>query len=203
MLRDLPMFRPSARFIKVLALFAVFLATVIVGAHHAEAQEWALNNANSRITVEGRAGVQMLMGEFKHFQAEIRFDPEEPQDAEVAASIDINSISTGIKDIDMTLIGPQWFDTRNYPVATFRSVSLREIDDDNFELTADITIKGQTKRLLLPVQFENNEGEAIVRTEAYLDRLEFGVGTNEPISGVLIDRNVRITVVLSAQRLDN
>jgi polyisoprenoid-binding protein YceI len=203
MLRKLPSFLPSIRFIKWLTIFAVLQVLASVGASQAEAQEWALNNASSRIVFEGHAGGQLLMGEFKHFQTEIRFDPEEPEDAEIAANIEINSVSTGRSDLDAALISPEWFDTRNYPMATFRGVSLKEVDEGNYELTADITIKGHTKRLLLPVQLEITDGDAIAHTEAYLDRLDFELGPTEPVSGMLVDRNVRIVIDISAKRLDN
>ena len=186
-----------------LVVFAVMHVLATVGASQVEAQEWALNNASSRIVFEGHAGGQLLMGEFKHFQAEIRFDPEEPEDAEIAANIEINSLTTGRSDLDTALLSPQWFDTRNYPMATFRGISLKEVDEGNYELTADITIKGHTKRLLLPVQLEITDGDATARTEAYLDRLDFKLGPTKPISGVLVDRNVRIAIDISAKRLDN
>jgi polyisoprenoid-binding protein YceI len=203
MLRKLPSFLPSTRFIKLLAAFAVLQALAVISAPQAEAQEWALDNANSRIIFEGHAGGQLIMGEFKHFQAEIRFDPEEPENAEIAANIEINSMSTGRSDLDTALLAPEWFDTRNYPIATFRGVSLKEVDEGNYELTAEVTIKGHTKRLLLPIQLEITDGEATAHTEAYLDRLDFELGPTEPIAGVLVDRNVRIAVDISAKRLDN
>lgn len=206
-LKDGVMLRMVPRFLKVsqplLLLFASITA-IMLGPIPAAAQEWAINKELSRLTFEAEAGGQVVPGEFKQFRAEIRFDPEHLEITEISAAIDTNTINTGQAQADHALLSKQWFDAQTYPIAGFRGTSIRTGEtDDSFILEADLTIKGNTKPVTLPFTLEIDQGEATVLGETTVNRRDYGLGPDGPVSGLTIGDTVKIKLDLVATRLDN
>ena len=82
-------------------------------------------------------------------------------------------------------------------------MSVKQVDDGKYEMTADLTIKGITKRLTLPFQLKVDQGDATARTETTINRLDFKLGPNEAVAGMIVADAVRIVVEVAATRLDN
>jgi polyisoprenoid-binding protein YceI len=194
---------PAQALIRKLALIAAAFCLLAAAAGPAKAQEWAVEKANTQITFEGTAGGQIISGMFRQYQMEVRFDPEEPGEADVAAAIDLNSVSTGNPELDRTLLGPEWFDTGTYPVASFRARSITRTDEGKFEMLGDLTIKGTTKRLSVPFTLDVKQGDAMARAEIVLSRADFKLGPAGPVTGMVVDDLVRIVITAAGKRLDN
>ena len=192
----------SQTFIRTLALFAV-LPGILAAAAPAKAQEWAVDKASTQITFEGTAGGQTISGLFKEYQIEVHFDPDEPKEADIAAAIDLNSISTGQSQVDRTLAGAEWFNTETYPVASFRAVAVKRAGEDKYEMRADLTIKGTTKRITVPFTLDVKKGEAMARAEIVINRLDFRVGPSGPVAGAVVDDQVKVVITAAGKRLDN
>ena len=91
----------------------------------AAAQEWAIDKAASKISFEVSAGGQAFTGEAKQFRAEIHFDPDDPESADISAAIDMNNVKSGQAQVDDALLTKEWFDTQTYPTAGFRVRSVK------------------------------------------------------------------------------
>lgn len=200
MLRMLPRFFRSSRGVLLVIASLIGVAGLPQGA---KAQEWAVDKAASSITFEVNSGGQIINGTFKDYQIEIHLDPDEPKEADISAAIDLNSVSTGQGVADQVLTTAEWFDTINTPVAELKAKSVKFIDDGHYEMRADLKIKGTVKRLQIPFTLQVNKGEATARAEFVINRLDFKVGPAGPVSGTVIDNNVKIVVALAAKRLDN
>jgi polyisoprenoid-binding protein YceI len=59
-----------------------------------------------------------------------------------------------------------------------------------------------TKPISLPFSISIKDGTATVTAETKVNRLDFGVGP-ETIAGLAIDKDVKLTINLTAVRLDN
>ena len=170
----------------------------------AAAQEWAIDKSLSKISFEVQAGGQAVSGEFKQFQAEIHFDPDDPESADISAAIDMNNVVTGQAQVDNGLLGKDWFDTQTYPTAGFRARSVKAgKGEGEYVIQATITIKDVSKDISLPFKLAISEGEASVKGETAISRSEFGVGPKGPVSGMVIGDVVRLRLDLAAKRLDN
>ena len=89
MLRMLPrVLKLSRKLVLPVACAADPAGTVLPAA----AQEWAIDKSLSKISFEASAGGQAVTGEFKQYRAEIHFDPEDPDSAEITAAIDMNNV---------------------------------------------------------------------------------------------------------------
>ena len=78
--------------------------------------------------------------------------------------------ATDISDVslDDTLKG--WFNTDQYPEATFDIVSV----DDN-EVTGDLSMNGQTKRITFPATIIVDDTSVVANADFSLDRTLWGV----------------------------
>jgi cytochrome b561 len=206
-LKDGIMSRMLPRFLKTsrnLVLFAALAAMAVAAGPRAEAQEWAINKEQSRITFEADAGGQKVVGEFKQFEAEIRFDPDHLDIAEISAAVDLNTVETGQPDVDKALLGKDWFDVQTYPTAGFRMTSIAPGETPgSYKLEANLSLKGKTRAVSLPFTLAVDQGDAKVKGEMTLDRGDFGIGPDGPVAGLVIGNTVRLTLDLIATRLDN
>jgi polyisoprenoid-binding protein YceI len=197
------MLRMLPRFLKLMVPFAV-IGFFGVGVLPAAAQEWAINKDRSKLTFEADAGGQTVAGAFQQFEAEIRFDPNYLDITEISAAIDINTISTGQDKADDALRGPDWFDAQNYPAAGLKVSALKPAGSaGRYMLEGTLAIKGRARPVSIPITMTIDQGEATVRGETVINRLDFGIGPSGPVSGMVIGNQVKVRFEISATRLDN
>lgn len=202
MSRMLPRFLKTSRAM-VLPL-AVMLASAAATLPASAAPEWALNKAKSKLTFEIEAAGQTVSGQFQQFEAEIRFDRSHPDMSEIAARIDVNTMTTGQAQVDDALRGPEWFDVQTYPAAGFRATAVKQgKGDGTYFMEGQLSIKGKTQPVTIPFSFDVDQGEATVSGETSISRREFGIGPAGPVSGMAIGDEVKVRLDLIATRLDN
>jgi cytochrome b561 len=202
-LKDGVMLRMWPRFLKLMMPVAVigFFGTSILPA---AAQEWALNKDRSKLTFEADAAGQTLTGEFQQFEAEIRFDPEHPDITEISAAIDVNTISTGQSQADDALRSAEWFDAQTYPAAGLKVSALKPGNvEGRYTLEGTLIIKGKARPISMPITVATDMGEATVKGETVINRLDFGIGPSGPVSGKVIGNQVKVRFDISATSLDN
>jgi cytochrome b561/polyisoprenoid-binding protein YceI len=201
MLRMLPRVLNLSR--KLILPFAC--ALLVAGAAlPVAAQEWSIDKSLSKISFEASAAGQAVTGEVKQYQAEIHFDPEDPDSAEISVAIDMNNVTSGQAQVDSALLGKEWFDTQTYPTAGFRARSVKAgRAEGDYVIEATITIKDVSKDVTLPFRLAVNQGEATVKGETAIKRSEFGIGPAGPVSGMAIGDVVKLRFDLAAKRLDN
>ena len=156
----------------ILALFAV--ASCWSGAP-AAAQEWRVNKAKSSVTLQLSMDGQPVEGRFGIYKFEIRFDPEEPADGEITALLDASSISTGDSARDAVLYGPEWLNASAFPTIRLSSASIREKTAPEYNLQADLTLRGVTKRIAIPLTVDDQGTAGKIYAEAHLDPAVFGI----------------------------
>jgi len=86
---------------------------------------------------------------FRNFDANLTLDSENPQNSEIEVVIDTTSIDSRVDEFNGHLRGSNFFDTDNYPQATFKSTSIEGTGEDTFNVTGDLTIKDVTKSVTL------------------------------------------------------
>ena len=161
--------------------------------------KWVIDPAHSEITFKVKhLMISNVKGEFKTFQANI--DGEDFTKSTISANIDTSSISTNNNDRDTHLKSPDFFEVENYPEITFTSTSIKKVDDDEFKLVGDLTIKGTTKEITLDVEFGGfmkdpygNE-KAGFSINGKLNRKDFGLNWNAALEagGVMVGNEIKI-----------
>lgn len=144
-----------------------------------------------------------VYGRFDKFTGTIVVNERDPAQSSVELEIDLNSVDTGNSQRDDHLRSPDFFNTRQYPRATFKSTRVRKINDTTVEVRGNLTLRGVTKPLTARVTFtgkgRNPRGQEIIgfETTFTIKRSEFGV--NYGLNGGLSDE-VRMTVSVEAIR---
>tara|TARA_R110002124_G_scaffold254659_1_gene420270 strand:- start:2840 stop:3373 length:534 start_codon:yes stop_codon:yes gene_type:complete len=161
--------------------------------------KWAIDPTHSEITFKVKhLMISNVKGEFRTFQANI--DGEDFTNSTISANIDASSISTNNNDRDTHLKSPDFFEVENYPEITFVSTSIKKIDDDDFKLVGNLTIKGVTKEIKLDTEFGGfmkdlygNE-KAGFSINGKLNRKDFGLNYNAALEagGVMIGNEIKI-----------
>lgn len=126
-------------------------------------------------------GVIREEGTFRDFNAQIAFDRKDPSKSTVNFEVKVESVDTKNDGRDGTLRGEDFFHVRKHPKMTFRSVKVVPKANNVADVTGDLTIRGVTKRVTIPVRLlgvsrQNNGREmAGFETEFKIDRRAFGV----------------------------
>ena len=161
--------------------------------------KWAIDPTHSEITFKVKhLMISNVKGEFRTFQANI--DGEDFTNSIISANIDANSISTNNNDRDTHLKSPDFFEVEKYPEITFVSTSLKKVDDNEYELVGNLTMKGITKEIKLNTEFGGfmkdpygNE-KAGFSINGKLNRKDFGLNWNAALEagGVMVGNEIKI-----------
>ncbi len=116
-------------------------------------------------------------GSFGKFTARIAVDPAKPEAGTARIDIDLASIDTGNAEADAEVIGKAWFDTRNHPVASFVSGSVRSSGAGRYEALGKMTIKGRTLDIRAPFTLKQNADTLVIDGVFPLKRLDYGIGS--------------------------
>lgn len=163
--------------------------------------QWALDPTHSDLGFKIKhLMITNVSGTFKNFQVEMETDGEDLNTAKIIASADMSSINTNNEQRDTHLRTADFFETDKYPQLLFRSTALNRMDDENFQLLGELTLKGITKPVKLNVEYSGTtkdpwggERAGFVVT-GKISRSEFGVTFNTVLEtgGVALSDEVKI-----------
>lgn len=97
-------------------------------------------------------GYSWLYGRFNEFEGEFTFDPENPSNSIVNVTIQTASVDSNHERRDNHLRNEDFLTVEEYPEAHFRSTSFSHVDGDNYKMTGDLTLLGQTREVEINVE---------------------------------------------------
>ena len=150
-----------------------------------------------------------VRGQFTGISGTIIDAADDPGRSSVKAAIDVTTLITGDPQRDEHLRSPDFFDVASHPTMTFESRSITGAREQ-FKVTGDFTIRGQTREVTLDVTFNglgtNPLGQAVAGFTAVtqLNRKDFGLNWNMALEagGFLVGDNATIEIELEAVRED-
>ncbi|MCR4298570.1 MAG: YceI family protein [Gallionella sp.] len=153
------------------------VALLLTASPASGAEFTVLHPQQSSITfVSTQMGVP-VEGSFRKFTARIAVDPARPEAGTARIDIDLASIDTGIAEADEEVAGKKWFDTRNHPVASFVSSSVKQSDQGRYTASGKMTIKGKSLDVNAPFTLKQNTDTLTIDGMFPLKRLDYGIGT--------------------------
>jgi len=154
--------------------------------------------------------VTYVRGCFKNVRGSLVFDPANPRDSSVEATIDAGGIWSGEPDRDAHLRSADFLDVDNYPEITFKGSQVEITGDHDYKVTGDLTIRGVTRPVTLSVRYlgqwqtpwwEGNvdkgpKTRAGFVAETEINRHDFGVSWNSTLDrgGIVVGNIVQITI---------
>ena len=178
---------------------AIALALGLAGPAGADADRWAVIGDSSAITLSVRAFGVTQTGRFGRWSGDIRFDPDAPEDAEVAITVRAASLTMRQQAVTQRAVGPGFLDAERYPTIRFQLRALEPTAPGRYTARADVTVRDRTRPVTFPVTLSVDGGVARMRGGFVLDRADYGIGTQGAMNA-LVARQVRVDVALATRR---
>ena len=171
-------------------LFWILLLVCIT----ASAGDPAQDVKSHKITFKIKNAGLTVDGSFSDLQADIKFNPKNPDKSTIKASVAVSSIDTGIKKRDKDLQMRKYFDGEKYPRIKMISKKIKHVEKDNYKGTFDLTIKGVTKQIEIPFTYSGKDDEGVFSAQFMVNRRDFGVGSKTIILSDEATIFVQVTV---------
>ncbi|MCG5074475.1 YceI family protein [Paraburkholderia tagetis] len=141
---------------------------------------WAQMDAgkSTLVAISRQMGVP-VEGRFTKFDAQISFDPAKPAAGMARLTVDTGSYDLGDASYNNSVRGPEWFDAKAYPQATFVSTSIMSTGSNQYSVNGNLTIKGHTQPVVVPVVLTQQGATQTFDGTLPVQRLGFGIGTGE------------------------
>jgi len=121
-------------------------------------------------------------GFFTEYDVTAEFDPSDLANSSFSATIESNTIDTGIGARDRHLKKAKYFDVENYPQIKLVSTSISKTST-GYLLKANLTIKKTTLPVEIPFTVTKTEAGNVFEGTFTMDRRDYGVGKNHLILG--------------------
>jgi polyisoprenoid-binding protein YceI len=149
-----------------------------------QAGTYKLDSAHGKITWSvNHLGFSTYTGQFINVAADLTIDPANPSASSLTATVPLTDVAPNNDALKAHLQTPDFFDTAQFPTATFVATSVVVDADDASEadVTGNLTLHGVTRPVTLEVQF-NQAGPSMGNTykvgfdgETTIKRSEFGI----------------------------
>jgi polyisoprenoid-binding protein YceI len=203
-----PIDMKSSRYILRVALpFAAVLAVVGSGAAIAgvestdaadvQAGTYEIDPSHTQIT--GRIdhlGFSTTSIRFAKSSGEFTYDPAHPENAKLNVTVDTKSLSTDWEARDNELKGPSFFNTDQFPTATFTADSLTKLDANHARVIGKLTLLGVTKPVDMDVTLKGagkgmmGDTRAGFEANMTITRSDFGMKAYVPAVGDKVDLTI-------------
>lgn len=155
--------------------------------------------------VTRHAMVSKVRGSFTELEGTASGDGADPSSAKVSVTVKTDSFTTGVADRDVHIKSGDFLEVDKYPEITFVSTDAA-IKGDDLELTGDLTIKGVTKSITIPFEFNGEAKDPFGNTrigfegKTKISRKDFGITWNAALEtgGVLVSDEVTLELEVEA-----
>lgn len=194
------MHRKPTRLKLLIVAVAALLALPLAAA--AEPATWTVDPAHSEVAFQVRHLFTPVRGQFNDFSGTLVYDPENPANSSVEVVVQADSIDTDNDKRDGHLRSPDFFAVEEHPILSFKSKKVAQVGD-NLAVTGDLTIRGTTKEVTIPVKVLGVLGDtAGFSTQFTVDRQEYGVNWNRALDqgGTLLGDEVTVDLAFEVNR---
>ncbi len=171
------------------------------------AGDWDLDPAHTGLRFSARhAMVATVRGSFKAFSGSLHFDADDASKATAEVTIDTASVDTGVQGRDDHLKSADFLEVDKYPTISFVTTEVKQLDDETYTLTGDLTIREVTKPVTLTVESLGLSADPWGNTRAGFEgqgeikRKDWGLEWNAALEtgGVLVSDKVKLILDVSA-----
>ncbi len=141
-----------------------------------------------------------VTGFINSFQADGETDDDDFSTAKIRLKADMNSIQTNNEQRDAHLRNADFFAADKYPELIFESTGVEKIDDENFHLYGNLTLKGISRPVQLHVEYNGitkdpwGSERAGFTVTGKIKRSQWGINFNGVLEtgGALLGEEVKI-----------
>lgn len=185
----------------------LFLITAgfVLGAIADAAETYTIDPAHTRVGFAVRHfGINTVKGKFNEFTGNVTLDGNELKNA--TATIQVQSVDTGVKQRDDHLRTPDFFDAKSFPTITFKSKRIESVGNQTV-MIGDFTMRGVTKELRLPLTLSKpikdpwGNTRIGLETKAKVNRKEYGIKYNDLLESGIAAVGDEIEIEINAEAI--
>ena len=184
----------------------IIAATLILTVSLTFAQTtWDFDKSHSKIGFSvTHLVITDVEGNFKEFEGSITTSGDDFENAKIEFSANVASINTENEKRDEHLRSDDLFEAEKFPQLTFKSKSFSKVDDKNYKLVGDLTIRDVTKEVELNVVYNGTVEDPWGNTksgfslEGEINRFDYNLKWNKTIEagGLVVGEDVTILAKL-------
>lgn len=161
------------------------------------------------------APLESISGNAKGITGTIDFDPKSPEAVKGQIVISTGSLTVTNDTMRDHMLGDGWLDAEGFPEITFAAKSVGKVESTKkgfkAHVTGDLTLKGITKEMTIPVNFTHlpdmlsartngaAEGDLlVVRSTFTINRSEFGIKSGQATDKVAEEIELRLSIAGAA-----
>ncbi|MES2587601.1 MAG: YceI family protein [Bacteroidota bacterium] len=170
-----------------------------------ETKVWGIDPTHSEVQFKIKhLVISTVTGQFKDFSGEIQTEGADFEGAKAKFEAKIDSISTNQTDRDNHLKSADFFDAENFPVLSFESNEFKKLDEENYEIKGNMSIRGVSKEIALRAEYGGQMTDFYGNVKAgfeisgKISRKEFGLTWNgvTEAGGVVVSDDVKLLLNL-------
>ncbi|MFD1770552.1 YceI family protein [Sphingobacterium suaedae] len=161
---------------------------------------WSLDKSHSELEFKVKhMMISNVKGQFQDFNVTVDSSSADLSQAQVKVEIKTDSVTTKNEPRDQHLRSEEFFNASAYPAITFKSTEIQKVDDDEYKLLGDLTIKGVTKPATFIAEFGGiakdpwGNQKAGYTVSGKINRQDFGLTWNAALEtgGVMVSEEVK------------
>ena len=155
------------------------LASLLAVTLAASAAPLKTDTAKSAITATFKQMNVPVEAKFRTFNARLDYDPAKPAAASAAIDIDTASLDVGDPDMNKEVAKKDWFNSAQFPKATFVSSAIKPAGAGKLNVTGKLTIKGKSANVTFPATVRAQGGKQLFEGALPIRRLAYNIGDGE------------------------
>ncbi|MBN6753487.1 YceI family protein [Kocuria palustris] len=167
---------------------------------------WSIDPSHTRVGFSSRhAMVTKVRGAFNDVSGTAHLDAEDMSRSQARVVLQVASVDTRSPQRDAHLRSADFFDAQQHPTIEFNSTAVDEVDENQLIVTGELTIRGITRTISVPLELLGVDTDPFGQLRAGLegsrriDRKDWGVSWNTPLDsgGVLVSDKITLEFELS------
>jgi polyisoprenoid-binding protein YceI len=133
--------------------------------------------------------ISTVTGSFGEFSGEAVTPEDTFEGGEITIKIKADSINTNHEQRDGHLRSAEFFEIENHPEITVKTTSIKQVSGDDYEIMADLTMKGVTKQVKFKGEYGGKATDGYgnnkvgLEVTAKINRKDYGLNWNAVIEG--------------------
>ena len=171
---------------------------------------WKIDTAHTQINFSAKhMMVTTVRGTFHDVAGTIELDEVDPTRSRGEFRVGTASVDTSFGARDTHLRSADFFDAESFPDITFVSTDIRQVAEDEFTVSGDLTIRETTKPITFDVRLEgivpgmSGARHAGLSASTTIARDDWGLNWNVALEqgGWLVGKDIKVDIAIAADEV--
>jgi polyisoprenoid-binding protein YceI len=171
---------------------------------------WKIDKAHTQVNFSAKhMMVTTVRGTFHDVEGTIELDETDPTRSRGEFHVAAESVDTNFGARDTHLRSPDFFHAERHPAISFVSTKVKQVGDDQFKVTGDLTIRDVTKPITFDVTVDgivpgmSGARHAGLSATTKLLREDWGLNWNVALEqgGWLVGKEIKLDITIAADEV--